>query len=447
MGGGILVVGAALVDFIGHYRNDGADIRNHAGSVRITIGGAAFNIATNISLRKAAQCCLFSYSPKGSVSAQIIRSVCRSIDLDNKWVSDAGTSSDEPAYVALLCDRALDRGVTSSPIEHAEIFGSTELETAIRRSELVVVETNLNNPQLRILNRLAARYSRPICCMIVSDAKAPRVTGTGFERPFALVSLNSKEAASLGYDITEVSGPNSDRICQLLNANAVIITDGKQGFVVVRSGFAAVRVPAVDNLTIVNELGAGDALFAAACVSILKGEELGSQEANNRILTWTADVLRVEGANLVSSNVVSVEKNRNEGILPGWIALFFGAIVLTFAMIFGVRSAELFWMGFFLSCLFGGVVGGISRTTFSSINGPDRPPNWKVVFLAAAVGFLAALLNASPNLAGELPFATSTKAPSLNWITVGAFISSFIASLAFEAVLAQNGAPSPKAEE
>lgn len=445
MAGQLLVVGAALVDFIGHYRTDGADIRNHAGNVRITVGGAAFNIATNIAVRNAAKCCLFSYCPTGSVSAQIIRSVCEAIELGNKWIPGTGTSTDEPAYVALLCDEKLDRGVTSSPIEHAALFDTGELEAAVKRCNMVAIETNLNGDQIRILNRLAHRYNKPVCCMVVSDAKATRITGHGFSKPFDLVSLNADEAAAIGFNIYDPPNAQSTGICDIVNAKTVIVTDGERGFIVFKMGFAPQQVPALENLTRVNELGAGDALFAAACLSLMKGEEIGSQESNNRIATWTADVLRVEGANLVREKLEPTGKPDGM-VLHGWIALLFAITVLTSAMTVGTTNATTFWIGFFVSCLAGGMLGGNIRAIFAKILGRKAEPDRLTVFLGTAIGFFAALLNASPNVvSGDLPFASANHAAGLNWITVGAFISSFIASLAFEAMLTQIGASQPRA--
>lgn len=446
MAGQILVIGAALVDFIGHYKSDGADIKNHAGTVRITVGGAAFNIATNIAIRKAADCCLFSYCPHGSISADIIRSICNSINLNNRWVSDDRISRSEPAYVALLRDKELDRGVTSSPIEHAAIFESGDLEASIKRSSIVVTETNLNADQIQIINRLAHRHKKPICCMIVSDAKASRLVDQDFSKEFELVTLNHAEAKAIGHDLAADEAAAHDSICGTLHSKIVIVTDGERGFVIFAKGKPPRRMPAVENITRVNELGAGDALFAAACMSVANGETMGSRESNNRISIWTAAVLSVEGANLVKERIEPIDQ-RDKSLSAGWLALLFGVATLAFSMTLGTTSSTAFWLGFFMSCLAGGLVGGIIRGIFTSVLGGGKSTDWKIVFLGTAIGFLAALLNSAPGMAtGDLPFATAQRTASLNWVSVGAFIASFIASLAFEAILTQIGA-NPKSAD
>ncbi len=430
----IVVIGAALVDFIGHYRSNPSDptLTNLMGTVKVSPGGAAFNIATNIAVRSAATCRLISYCPNESISGRIISAVCRSIDLRDTWVADDQIPKSEPAFVALFKDKKFETGVTSSPIEDAGIFNDNTIEHYIKYSSLVVAETNLNRTQISKIAELAARHRKPVCCMIVSQTKADRIKNLTLSEPFELVSLNESEANEIGHNLTLAEASGSDAICATLNAKVVIVTDSSSGYVVFRSGQAPIRVPAVRSQLMVNELGAGDALFSAACVSVLKREEIPGRDFADRIGAWTAAVLAREGANIIDKDISLDAHNSPNFLLDrGWAFVAGCVAILIIATITGRLGLEVFVTGVILTCAAGAFLGALTRSILDN----DSSISKRTVLVGAIIGGVLGLLNVIPSWAvGDVPFGGGSN--SINLAAPSAFFSSFLGSIAFEATLA-----------
>jgi sugar/nucleoside kinase (ribokinase family) len=432
----ILVIGAALVDVVGHYHPEQERLENKVGGVSISVGGAAFNIAANL-VGHGYKCRLVTLCKSNSPITTLIRRACKSIGLEDKWIIEDGSIVD-PLYVAIMKGEEFESGVTSSPIDRY-IFDREKLKLAIQTADLIIVETNINAGELRFIVSLCTELGKRVCAMAVSDARVGGLLGKDFARRFELVSMNAIEAQRANIAIStdlKISSASAKSACDQLSTKSLIITGDKAGFIIITSDGRSNNFKAMLDIDIVNELGAGDALFAAACVSVLKNQPWSSKASTDRMYEWSAKVLTRPSANVAK---VVIDNDNTFDLWP-IIVLSLAAlsvVLVTLGMIYGNLNATAFWMFLGSTGMLGGTLGSLTRDGLARARGIRSPIDWRSQAVGAVVGLVAGFLNAVPNLATQdLPYEDQ----SLNLITLAAFISSFLAGLAYESMLAQWGA-------
>lgn len=302
----ILVVGAVLLDMIGEYSCEEQGLRNKTGIVRLSLGGAAFNIAANLA-EKGYETSLFTCLRKGSPTTRLIKAGLTRSGIDTRHAIEVLVDA-EPAYVALFVGKELSSGVTSSPIEQIDIAGTGELEMAVEDCTFVAIDTNLTTIQIERVVELASKYRKPISAVVVSEAKVSRISSVqegGFSKRFEFVSLNAIEAHSLGFTIESIDDQErfpetSFAICNCLNAEAVIVSNAEYGHYVLRRT-GVVRKFDAPVVQITNTLGAGDALFSASCAAWIKYKNVDSDSSALIVGDWVTSVLSTTRANISSA--------------------------------------------------------------------------------------------------------------------------------------------------
>lgn len=114
MANSILVIGSVLLDIVGTYKDSQKDLINKTGNLNFSVGGVAFNIASNLS-SKEKPTAIWTCLKKDSISSKVIEDTLKTSRIRDyihhvDWIKETG-------YVAHFCDKELKTGITSSEIE------------------------------------------------------------------------------------------------------------------------------------------------------------------------------------------------------------------------------------------------------------------------------------------------------------------------------------------
>jgi len=434
----VLVVGAVLLDLIGESNVIQKEMVNKKGAVTISVGGAAFNVAANLAA-KDVNVSLLTCLKSGSPTTHLIKSAIASSKINQNHVmmfKDIG----EPAYVALFSDKKFISGITCSPIESLNLFSGNTLRNAVWNSSLVAVDTNLATEQIQGIADLCNDYNKPLVVSVVSDAKVNHILEKKFSTKFFFVSMNASESDVAGFSIKEeMNGDSIKRFCKSLNTKQVIISDADYGYYLLNENGEIMHFSAPDNLHIVSPLGAGDALFSAACISLLNKQGLSSPASVQGTRDLIASVLTKKESNIGfpgfyhDINPIPREK---------WplITIFFTILSVLF-MLIGTFSNGItpiwFAVCLFGSCISAGATGAlIRRVIIGKQEDTNNISDIGLISIGMIAGLVSGLLSALPHLSVDgVANNLRSSVQGLNLLIILTFIVSVSAGIGFEAVL------------
>lgn len=201
----VFVIGEVLLDMIGEFNPAQEKMANKTGTITLSVGGAAFNIAANLASRNI-RTSLFSCLKRNAPTTYLIKSALKNSGISYRHVMEVReNTASEQAYVALFSDQKFISGVTSSIIESVDILSNKTLANGIKTASIIIADTNLTTAQIQGIAKLCKQYQKPLAISIVSDAKATRITRThNFEDKFKFVSLNTLEAKALDFQRDDI---------------------------------------------------------------------------------------------------------------------------------------------------------------------------------------------------------------------------------------------------
>lgn len=210
----ILCVGSIHLDIIGTPTgaNSGDDIVDYRGDIDFSVGGSAYNIASNIvriySERwwfERPKVVLFSLLKKSSLISEVILAIVRRSKIRTNHVARfdflPGDESASSAYGVPLTDsgfsaqmdpesRAVSTAVSSVALEHLNLDDSRlklgfplfrrsiwkALEARVGRSDIVVLDCNLSGTDISKVVACAFAHKKFVVIRTVSDSKADHLS-------------------------------------------------------------------------------------------------------------------------------------------------------------------------------------------------------------------------------------------------------------------------------
>ncbi|NMO17920.1 hypothetical protein HPC49_16175 [Pyxidicoccus fallax] len=431
----VLIIGSTLLDIGAKYSGNPTSTQK-LGTVQYSVGGAAFNIAANLHANKF-PVALMTYLKEQSIGCDMIRKVLDRSGIGLKHVR-ASPAVGEPAYVAHFHNGALVSGVTSSLIDAVELEAK-ELDRAIRRAALVVVETNLSRDQIKSITESCRKHDRPVLAQIVAADKADRICGLDSkETLFEIVSMNREEASRIGFhwpaDDTAVR-----EFCQKVSARWVFVTLAENGHVLLRQDGQAEETPSLAR-GMVNVSGAGDALFAAVCSCMYEGKPPSHPAVRGRINDWVSRVLQRESANLLDVPELSEKERARDMRTAGTFFLLVAGLALTL-LAMRTSSDLLFWCALLACSVVFGSIGALVRDThiFKLKGNPTRSSFVEACLCGGVAGLTAGLFYFMPHLSvgsetGPAPISLDQLQRLFLWmlpVTIGAglAVDSFLLDL------------------
>lgn len=304
----ILVIGGTHLDVVAEYDVAYEHHMDKPGrSVEYSIGGAAFNIASNISrfALPGVEAKLVTCLKEDSLSGFLIREA-----LERAKVSVAAFISDEnypeSGYIAHWSGGHLSSAVSCSNLEHAEIRRD-DILVWVKGMDVVAIDTNLTESQIKVIRTACHQLRKPLLVGCVAEGKVHRIKMPAQESggpKYALVSMNEFEARSYFGEKFE-DRLSAGQICQQAHAKNVLITKSSQGFVVYSSAGTA-KFPAPTVNQVVSELGAGDALFSACCEYFVRHRAFHWDDCYEQIKRYVVPILRVRQATIDASKMPNI---------------------------------------------------------------------------------------------------------------------------------------------
>ncbi len=425
----ILVIGATHLDVIATFDCDERKQKNKVGTVRCWPGGAAFNIAANLSAEHY-RVRLFSFLNPNTVGSRTIRSILKQSKIDTRYVFDRPRIGDmedashgDPAHVAHYQGDKFISGVTCSLFDALEL-PPDELEKAVRRADIVAIDTNLTSAQIEQIATLCKTCERQLLVCVVSPDKATRLTGSNFAVTFDVVCMNEEEAKALQWQDDSNAGQRREFL-QSINAKCVFITKAECGWIYITDkGCESYESPCAPD-SIQSELGAGDALFSALCSAAIDGQEYGNEATLTRIRRYVKLVLLQHAPNMLNQRLNTVRVNRAEDLArTAYLFLFLGLALLSLFWSFAPFEFEkplksLMLVKVVLTGIFGGALGKVLSVTLedSTIHALD-------IGIGMVAGLIAVVLLLMPFYGLVLSINSADLSP------IGLTLSVFILSIA-----------------
>jgi pseudouridine kinase len=261
----VLVIGAMAIDAKGKPRRALVPGTSAPGTVRLSVGGVARNIAENLA-RLGVHATLLSVVGDDPIGRFLLDATARSgVDVEHVSVRRGQRSG---AYLAVM-DRsgapahAIDDMTVLRYLVPGRIY---RLRRLFRDASMIVFDANVPPRTIETIFALASRYDKPVCVDPTSTTLAERV------RPYLgqthLIVPNLQEARAL------VCAPDEDLDAQdmamrlvSMDVEIAIITLAEKGLYYASSDESG-HVPALQR-DIVDLTGAGDALTAAVIFALL----------------------------------------------------------------------------------------------------------------------------------------------------------------------------------
>lgn len=288
----ILLFGSAHVDILADYYPDTKNDINKTGTLQIGIGGVGYNITINLGIN-GYNSSLYTVLKSNSLSAKLIRESFESRHISTSHLFYENCST-ESGYVAQSLSGKLETGVTSTIVDLVT-FIEPNLEKAISKSDIVVIDCNLSRYQISQVVSISQRYKKPIFASSVSESKVERALIPKNDDNFCFIVffINGLEASQPNFpkwkDVNSTHAISA--ICSFYNSENVIITNGILGFSVFSSDGMRRDYPAVTMPKVVSELGAGDALAAATIAYYAKHNKFNWDDCCGLIHQYIKPVL------------------------------------------------------------------------------------------------------------------------------------------------------------
>ena len=268
----VLVVGAAGIDSKGKAKAPFTLGTSTPGTIRVSLGGVARNIADNLA-RFGIEAILLSAVGAGGSGQRILTSAAGvGINIDYMIVSaDHHTS----AYIALLDEK----GNLVMSVDDMEILSACLTpqvinwrRNLIKNAAMVVFDSNLPQATIASLIKVANRYTVRVCADPTSTRLAARLKP--YLADIFMITPNVAEAEVLCGKTIDDEDKAIAAARLLVNAGVkiVIITLAEEG-VVYASARASGHIPAVAT-EIVDSTGASDALTATVVFGLLNNVPL-----------------------------------------------------------------------------------------------------------------------------------------------------------------------------
>ncbi|QKE37339.1 PfkB family carbohydrate kinase [Ferrovum myxofaciens] len=309
----ILVAGSAHLDILSRTSVDDDSV-DKIGSVSISIGGCAGNIATNIAEMGGEARLLTAMNQ--SAYSRIIESHLVSLGVEPIIVSDPTLPL--AAFVAHINSKGeLVSAISSMPVDRVE-FSENALTHAFAGIDAVIAECNLSETNLLKLAKAATDAELPFYIGGVSESKVCRVltlAGTGF---VTALFCNMREAVRL----LDYSGCDDYlELASVIGGNFVV-TQGAEGVKIFNtSGMTIVQGCSIQEVTNGNHLGAGDMLMASTIHNHIAGVpfplaiEMGTLKTENILARQNCSL----GAPDAMEKIIS--QNRHQSLYDGLTGL------------------------------------------------------------------------------------------------------------------------------
>jgi pseudouridine kinase len=261
----VLVIGAMATDAKGQPRQALIPGSSAPGTVRLSVGGVARNIAENLA-RLGVQATLLSVVGDDAMGRLLLDATARAgVDVEHVLVCPGQRSG---AYIAVLDGS----GVPAHAIDDMAVLRHLapgvvyRLRRLFREADVIVFDANVPHRTIETIFRLAARYDKPVCVDPTSTGLAERV------RPYLeqihMVVPNLQEARALVCAPDEMLEAQEMAMRLVgMGVEVAIITLAELGLYYATSDESG-RVPALQR-DIVDLTGAGDALMAAVIFAML----------------------------------------------------------------------------------------------------------------------------------------------------------------------------------
>jgi pseudouridine kinase len=261
----VLVIGAMAVDAKGKPRRALVPGTSAPGTVRLSVGGVARNIAENLA-RLGVHATLLSVVGDDPIGRFLLDATARSgVDVEYVLVRREQRSG---AYLAVM-DRngapahAIDDMAVLRYLAPGRIY---RLRRLFRDASMIVLDANVSPRVIETIFSLAGRYGKPVCVDPTSTTLAERM------RPYLgqihLVVSNLQEARALVCDPDEELDAQEMAMRLVgMDVEIAIITLAEKGLYYATSDERG-HVPALQR-DVVDLTGAGDALTAAVIFGLL----------------------------------------------------------------------------------------------------------------------------------------------------------------------------------
>jgi pseudouridine kinase len=262
----ILVAGAAGIDSKGKAKAAFTLGTSTPGTVRVSVGGTARNVADNLA-RLGVEVVLLSAVGAGGSGRRILANAAEvGINTDYLIISPRHHTA---AYLALLDEK----GNLVMSVDDMEILSCITPQVINRRRNLIknaamlVFDSNLPEATIASLIKVANRYNVRVCADPASTLRAVRLKP--YLADIFMITPNIREAEVLSGRSIDDENKAVAAARSLVNAGVkiVIITLAEEG-VVYASARASGHIPAVAT-DIVDSTGASDALTATVVFGLL----------------------------------------------------------------------------------------------------------------------------------------------------------------------------------
>lgn len=262
----VLVVGAAGIDSKGKANAPLTLGSSTPGTIRVSVGGVARNIAENLARLGIEAVLLSAIGAGGSGQRILVNAGEVGINTDYLIISAEYHTA---AYIALLDEK----GNLVMSVDDMEILALitpqiiNRRRNLIKNATLVVFDANLPEATIAALVKVAQRYGIRLCADPTSNLLAPRLKAHLPDLFMIIPNVFEAEILS-GKSIKDEQGAiTAARALVNAGVKIVIITLAEAG-VVYASARASGHIPAMAT-NIVDPSGAGDALTAAVVFGLL----------------------------------------------------------------------------------------------------------------------------------------------------------------------------------
>ncbi|MEW5961562.1 MAG: carbohydrate kinase family protein [Chloroflexota bacterium] len=262
----VLVIGAAGIDSKGRSATPLTPNTSTPGTVRVSVGGTARNVADNLTRLGVRSVLLSALGSDGSGRRVLTNAAEVGINTDYLIIShDYHTA----AYVAILDET----GNLVMSVDDMEILSLITPQVInrrrglIRNAAMIIIDSNLSEATIASLFKVAGRYQVPICADPASATLAPRLKP--YLSTIYMITPNVTEAQVLsGQSIRdEDEALAAARKLVNIGVEIAIITLAEAGVVYATAGDSG-HVPAVAT-ELVDSTGASDALTATVVFGML----------------------------------------------------------------------------------------------------------------------------------------------------------------------------------
>lgn len=290
--GPVLVIGSTGIDLVGRAAGPLQDRTSNPGTLRLSHGGVARNIAENLARLGTEAMLISAVGDDEQGLALLQRAAEAGINVEHVLqVPGAATG----AYLAVLdSDGSLHLG-----LDDMQVIGQlsptylAKQESLFQSAAVIVIDANLPAESMDLILRFARQYRVPVAADPTSVSLAGRLIP--HLKDLWLVTPNEAEAATL----SPLEVPHAD-VEQTLAAAKQLVSAGVEIAVITMAEFGlgyawaegSGHVPAV-RTEIEDPTGAGDALTAAVIFALLNGVPV--DEAVRLGLAAAAHTLRTPG--------------------------------------------------------------------------------------------------------------------------------------------------------